>query len=514
MRQDLNNKVSPQAIEIRKMIESNATSNALLTQAAERLDAATKALMSEKAEFALAKEQLLQKGTEFASINVEMEKAMAAVEELVAIHVCSGMGVFNAQELSSFQKEIQNERNELEAVKSALNDVWVDINPLDEKFDGSKHGVKVDGQHGLQQKVHDFDNPNTNDTINTQAKEREYLKASVIKELKKELKTDLKAELENMVIIRVDDLKAELMEDLKYEFILCDLKYELKDELKAELKGELKTKLQKKLSTLVANVRADLKYELIDHVESNIKTEFIKHEIKDAVSHKMIECVKPLDHIYEEMKEALHRIDTKEQEFQSTLVGKVSSLQEKHKKFEKETDDRLISIEDELGMKMVQSWDQEYRSAKKTQAMNIQEPHVKKETAIEPPCPPTVPSMLQGCNNTTNNKHQKKYGREPRAKDAAHTNLASKKSEGSIVSRCVAANACDWGAKVPADVFVTPQESVQQNYYPTPGSWDNPMPWDYEFAKQKSGTGCSKPPTSGPEQETSESEPEYAFGSW
>ncbi|KAK1962834.1 hypothetical protein LY78DRAFT_585923 [Colletotrichum sublineola] len=458
-----------------QMIESNETSNTLLTQAAERLDAATKALMSEKAEFALAKEQLLQKGTEFASINVEMEKAMAAVEELVAIQcnnfvntnnglnnltptssVCSGMGVFDAQELSSFQKDIQKEKNELEAVKSAMNDVWVDINPLNEKSDGNKHGVKVDGQHGLQQKVHDFDNPNTNDTINTQAKEREDLKASIIEELKKELKTDLKAELEKM----------------------------LKDELKAELKGELKTKLQKKLSTLVANVRADLKYELIDHVESNIKPEFIKHEVKDAVSHKMIECVKPLDQIYQEMKEALHRIDTKEQEFQSTLVGKVSSLQEKHKKFEKETDDRLISIEDELGMKMVQSWQEEYISAKKgrakkDQAKNIQEPHVRKETAIKPPCFPTFPSMLQGCNNTTNNKHQKKYGREPRVKDAAHTNLSSKKPEGSIVSRCVAANACDWGIKVPADVFVTPQESVQQNSYPSPGIWDTAIPWDY-----------------------------------
>ncbi|KAK1598846.1 uncharacterized protein LY79DRAFT_505313, partial [Colletotrichum navitas] len=409
-----------------QMMENNEASNALLTQAADRLDAATKALMKEKDEFALAKEQLLEKGTEFASINVELEKAMAAVEELVAIQCnnfanydnplnttptsssCSGMGIFDPQEIASFQMDLHNEKNELEAVKIALNDAFSDINLAHGESDVKQNGDKGNGQYGLEQKTHASGYPNTNGTIETQAKEREDLKASIIEELKKELKK------------------------------------ELKTEIKAELKSKLKNKLKAKVTDLKADImtelKTELKEELIEYINSNIKHEFIKHEIKDAVSHEMADCVKPrlFDEIYEDMREALQRIDDKEEELQRSFDEALHRLNLKSDKLEKKMENRM---DEKLGARSVQGWN-ETRDKKHQTKMRA-----KKVTAV-----PSQPYL---------------------------------KSEGSIVDRCVAANACDWGAwGAETPDFESEQERSSDTWgEPSTAKVKKADSWDWGWAK-------------------------------
>ncbi|KAK2052801.1 hypothetical protein LY76DRAFT_487869, partial [Colletotrichum caudatum] len=324
-----------------QMMENNEASNALLNQAAARLDAATRALMIEKAEFASARQQLLDKGTEFASINAELEKAMAAVDDLVAFQcdkfvnydhpptltptssVCSGMGPFDLHELASIQTELQKEKDELEALKTALKDAFEDIHLGAEEPGGIQSGIKGDGKYGLNQNTNDSNKPITMRIIDTKAEDREELKESIIEELKETLKAEIKAELSAELKIKLMNKLGNKVSDLK-----MDLMFELKDEIMTELRMD---------------ITAELKGELIDHVNSKIEQDFIKHEIKDAVSHEMADCVKPrfLNAIYQDMRDALHRIGAKEEELQNTIDHAILSFDAKSNKLEDKVASRI-----------------------------------------------------------------------------------------------------------------------------------------------------------------------------
>ncbi|EFQ25181.1 uncharacterized protein GLRG_00325 [Colletotrichum graminicola M1.001] len=453
-----------------QMMEDNEASNALLTQAADRLDAATNALMKEKDEFALAKEQLLEKGTQFASINVELEKAMAAVEQLVAIQcnnfanydnslnitptsgAFSGMGIFDPQEIASFQMELDKEKDELEAVKIALNDAFSDINLVQEEPDVNQNGAKGDGQYVLEQKIPASDYTNTNGTIDTQAKEREELKASIIEELKKELKTQLKAEIKN----------------------------KLKNKLKAKLKADIMTELK---ADIMTELKAELKGELIKHMKSNIKHEFIKHEIKDAVSHEIAGCINPslVSEIYKEMREALKRINDREEELETSFDNVYHRLYDNEAEFQMTFDNalrRLNEQSEELEKKKAGEMKEKLRRIdykEEEPQMNFDDKLHRAKVDIEKLAKNMADDRdgnsgtraVQMWNETRDKKRQaKKSARKESAIVPVPLPLRSNvKSEGSIVGRCVAANACDWGAwgaETPAS------ESAQEKSY---GAW-------------------------------------------
>ncbi|KAK2035139.1 hypothetical protein LX32DRAFT_688797 [Colletotrichum zoysiae] len=467
MRQELNNKTGSEAANIRKMMENNEASNALLNQAAARLDAATNALMIEKAEFASAKQQLLEKGTEFASINAELEKTMAAVDDLVAFQcdkfanydnpptltptssVCSGMGIFDPHEFASVQTELQKEKDELDALKIALKDAFKDIRLGDEEPERIPNGIKGDDKYGPKHKINEFNKPITKGTVDTRAEDREDLKASIIEELKETLKADIKAELsaqlKKKLRNKVTDLKVDLMCQLKND-IMFEIRMDPLDVLKNELKDELKE-------------------DLIEHVNSNIKHEFIKHEIKDAVSHEMADCIKPrfLSAIYDDMRDALHRIDAKEEELQNTLDHAILSFDAKSKKL----DDKMASrIDEKLRAGSFQGWNDTYtkalREKKRHEPFAQNAAHANFPMKIDGVCcfdtstaadtsestedkfwAPGWDTKPRHAFSTMNAPFQKASVPFPEVPAPKAFRESFMKSEGSIVSRCVASNACD-----------------------------------------------------------------------
>ncbi|KAK2041776.1 hypothetical protein LZ31DRAFT_625166 [Colletotrichum somersetense] len=500
MRQELNNKIGSQAANIRKMMENNEASNALLNQAAARLDAATKALMIEKAEFASAKQQLLEKGTEFASINAELEKAMAAVDDLVAFQcdkfanysnpptltptssVCSGMGIFDPHEFASVQTELQKEKDELEALKIALKDAFEDIHLGREESEGIANGIKGDDKYGLKQSIHDFNKPTTKGIIDTQAEDREDLKASIIQELKETLKADIKAELSAELKIKLRDKLRNKVTDLK-----MDLMFELKDEIMTELKMDLMTEPK---MDLMAELKAELKGELVDHVNLNIKHELIKHEIKDAVSQEMADGVKPrfLNAIYEDMREALHRIDAKEEELQNNLDHAILSFDAKCKKLE---DKMARRIDEKPGAGAFQGWYETLvntpRAKKRQEPVTQNAAHTNFSMKIDDVCCLDTSTAADTSESTEEKLWVPGWGGKGRhAKRTANVLFrkasvpfpevpvpkASResfmKSEGSIVSRCVAANACD----------SEPLGGIERPAFW--GVWDKPPAWEVE----------------------------------
>ncbi|KAK1982784.1 hypothetical protein LZ30DRAFT_781043 [Colletotrichum cereale] len=376
MIQKLDTEVSPQAADLRKMMKNNETLGALLTKAVERLDAATDALMSEKTEFALAKKQILMERIEFASVNRELEKAMAVVEDIVTIQsnnlvdsgngmnsltptssVCSDMGTYDGEEHAfDGMMELQHSKKELGTVKHVPHNTVADGNTLDNKSEQGQNGFKGDRQDDLEHKAHELDSKNTAGIIQDLAKERDDLKTSIIEEVKQELK---------------------------------ELKEQLETEMKAKLKTKLKTKVTNLKTDLMADLMTELKAEVIEHVNANIKHEFIKHEIKDAVSHEITECTKPrfLDEIYEDMRNVLRSMETKGEKLQSSfddrfntleenLYDDISSIHEANKKIKKMVD----RIDEKLAPKPVQSWGE--TRDKMHKAKNRQQPHV---VALAPP---------------------------------------------------------------------------------------------------------------------------------